>query len=79
MLLFTAAGVKVTDFGLLFLLALPSYTGSKSSHMSLLFRNDAVVVTSWVFMGFMDVYWSLWVSMGAYGYLCVFIGIYGSL
>ena len=68
-LLLLPAGVKV-----IFIynsLALTSYIGSKSSHISLHLRNDAVVV----FMGVYGVYGWIYVSMGVYG----FLGIYGYL
>ena len=57
----------------LLLLALTSQTGNKSSHISLHLRNDALVVSLWVFMGIIDVYGFLGVYrfLWVYGYLWV--------
>ena len=57
----------------------------KSLHISLHLRNDAVVVSLWVFMGAMDVYGFLvlvhgfWESAGVYRCLGASMGIYGCL
>ena len=54
---------------------LTSYTGSKSSHMSLRLHNDAVVVSMglygflWVFMGVCECLWVVIGVMGVYRYL----------
>ena len=94
-LLLLSAGVKVT-FIFIFTRANIIDGEQKFTHIvSLHLRNDAVVVSLWVFVGVMaclyvsmsfwvsvGLYGCLWVPMGVYechGYLWVFMGLYGCL